>query len=148
MIRNLNMGITRRQYPDPAELQRRRAELLDNPPEPEPQPPPQRVQHLSKPPTKFQLREQALYGLAGQVVRTLAPHTEADPAAMRRLKRQIDDFYGERRHCVVPMTVSNGDGRLCGVYRLWSVDRVRCGKRCTMQRYHCGRMCAIDSGQA
>ena len=29
-----------------------------------------------------QLNEAALYGLTGKVVRTLAPHTEADPAAL------------------------------------------------------------------
>jgi hypothetical protein len=82
MIRNLNMGITRRQYSDLAELQRRRAELLDNPTEPDPQQTPQPRSTPQQRPAKFHPREQALYGLAGKVVRTLAPHTEAHPAAI------------------------------------------------------------------
>ena len=105
MIRNLNMGITRQPYADFAELKRRRAELLENPPQPEPEPPPQRVQHLSKPPTKFQLREQALYGLAGQVVRTLAPHTEADPAAiLLQFLAAFGNAAGPGLHCLVGPT--------------------------------------------
>jgi hypothetical protein len=102
MIRNLNMGITRQPYPDFAELQRRRDELLDNPPEPEPEPPPQPRPTPAQPPTKFHLREQALYGLAGQVVRTLAPHTEAHPAAiLLQFLAAFGNAAGPGPHCLV-----------------------------------------------
>jgi hypothetical protein len=102
MIRNLNMGIKRQPYADFAELQSRSAELLDNPPEPAPEPPPQPRPAPLKPPAKFHLREQALYGLAGQVVRTLAPHTEAHPAAiLLQFLAALGNAAGPGPHCLV-----------------------------------------------
>jgi hypothetical protein len=74
MIRSLNMGITRQPYSNFAESRRRRGERLDNPPEPGPEPP--------QPPAKLHPREQSLYALAGEVLRTFAPHTGAHPAAI------------------------------------------------------------------
>jgi hypothetical protein len=105
MIRNLNMGITRRPYGGFAELQHRSAELLDNPPEPPPEPPPQTRPTPPQPPARFPLREQALYGLAGQVVRTLAPHTEAHPAAiLLQLLAVFGNMVGRGPHCMVDAT--------------------------------------------
>jgi hypothetical protein len=102
MIRNLNMGITRKTYG--AELQHRRAELCDNPPEPAPEPP-QQTRPTPQPPAKFPLREQALHGLAGQVVRTLAPHTEAHPAAiLLQLLAIFGNMVGRGPHCMVDAT--------------------------------------------
>src|ERR1700744_755696 len=103
MIRNLNTAL--QSYSGFAELERRRAELLENPPQPQPEPPPRRVQPLYQPPAKFQLREQALYGLAGQVVRTLAPHTEADPAAiLLQFLAAFGNAAGPGPHCLVGPT--------------------------------------------
>jgi hypothetical protein len=113
MIRNLNMGITRQSHPAFAELQRRRAELLNNTPDPEPdpepgpapQPPPQPRPTPLQAPAKFHLREQALYGLAGQVVRTLAPHTEAHPAAiLLQFLAAFGNAVGPGPHCLVGPT--------------------------------------------
>jgi hypothetical protein len=102
MIRNLNMGIKRQPYADFAELQSQRAELLDNPPERAPEPPPQPRPAPLKPPAKLHLREQALYGLAGQVVRTLAPHTEAHPAAiLLQFLAAFGNAAGPGPHCLV-----------------------------------------------
>jgi len=112
MIKNLRMGINRQPHPDFAELQRRRAELLHDTPEPEPapeptreptpQPPPQARLTPLQPPAKFHLREQALYGLAGQVVRTLAPHTEAHPAAiLLQFLAAFGNAAGPGPHCLV-----------------------------------------------
>ena len=102
MIRNLNMGIGRQPYADFAEVKRRRAELLENPPQPQPEPPPQPRSTPLQQPAKFQLREQALYGLAGQVVRTLAPHTEADPAAiLLQFLAAFGNAAGPGPHCLV-----------------------------------------------
>ena len=105
MIRNLNMGITRKPYGNFAELQHPRAELCDNPPEPAPEPPQQTRPTPPQPPAKFPLREQALYGLAGQVVRTLAPHTEAHPAAvLLQLLAIFGNMVGRGPHCMVDAT--------------------------------------------
>jgi hypothetical protein len=102
MIKNLNMSITRQQYGDFAEIERRKAELLDNPPQPEPQQPPQPGPTPLQTPAKFHLREQALCGLAGQVVRTLAPHTEAHPAAiLLQFLAAFGNAAGPGLHCLV-----------------------------------------------
>ena len=101
MIRNLNMGI-RQPYADFAELKRRRAQLLENPPQPQPEPPPQPRSTPLQQPAEFQLGQQALYGLAGQVVRTIAPHTEADPAAiLLQFLAAFGNAAGPGPHCLV-----------------------------------------------
>jgi hypothetical protein len=102
MIRNLNMGITRQPYAAFEELKRRRAELLNNTPQPQPQPTSQPRSISPQRPANFQLREQALHGLAGKVVRTLAPHTEADPAAVLiQFLAAFGNAAGPGPHCLV-----------------------------------------------
>ena len=109
MIRNLSMGI--RQHHSFEEFQRRRDELeqLNNTPEPQPdpapEPPPQPRPKPILPPAQFHLREQALYGLAGHVVRTLAPHTEAHPAAiLLQFLAAFGNAAGPSPHCLVGPT--------------------------------------------
>jgi hypothetical protein len=107
MIRNLNMGINRQPHPSFEEFQRRRDELeqLANSSEPDPEPPPQPRPTSPQPPVKFQLREQALHGLAGQVVRTLAPHTEAHPAAiLLQFLAAFGNAAGPGPYCLVGPT--------------------------------------------
>src|SRR5580658_5665715 len=92
MLRNTINGVMRPSFPTLASLRHRRAELLDLPtqlqaqaPEPAPDPPP-----TSAPAPQLSLQasaspilgEAALQGLAGLAVRTIAPHTEAHPAAI------------------------------------------------------------------
>ena len=109
MIRNLSMGI--RQHHSFEEFQRRRDELeqLNNTPEPQPapapEPPPQPRPKPILPAAEFHLREQALYGLAGHVVRTLAPHTEAHPAAiLLQFLAAFGNAAGPGPHCLVGPT--------------------------------------------
>jgi hypothetical protein len=108
MIRNLKMGLAHKSYHSFDEIQRRRAELeqLNNTPEPAPEPTPQPPPASVQPPAaKFHLREQALYGLAGQVVRTLAPHTEAHPAAiLLQFLATFGNAAGPGLHCLVGPT--------------------------------------------
>jgi hypothetical protein len=83
--------------------------LLGRQSEPEPQPqttPPwhSRTQPLYPPPG-FQLGEAALYGPAGNVVRTLAPHNEAHPAAiLLQLLAAFGNLVGPGPHCMVDAT--------------------------------------------
>jgi hypothetical protein len=105
MTINLDMALTQQPYETYAELQRRRAELLDNPPQPQLEPPPQPRSTLPPSPAKVHLREQALYGLAGQVVRTHAPHTEAHPAAiLLQFLAAFGNAAGPGLHCLVGPT--------------------------------------------
>ena len=67
-------------------------------PEPSPAPPSQAI----RPPT---LAGPALYGLAGLAVRTLAPHTEADPAAiLLQFLAAFGNLAGPAPHCIVGST--------------------------------------------
>jgi hypothetical protein len=55
-----------------------------------------------RPPT---LADPALYGLAGLVVRSLAPHTEADPAAiLLQFLAAFGNLVGPAPHCLVGST--------------------------------------------
>src|ERR1700677_1071214 len=118
MIRNTFSGIARATFPTLASLRQRRAELLDlppqpqaQPPEPDPDPPPRPDQapqpafpppHLSANPV---LGEAALHGLAGLAVRTIAPHTEAHPAAiLLQLLAAFGNLAGRGPHCMVDAT--------------------------------------------
>src|SRR5580658_663390 len=118
MIRNTFSGIARATFPTLASLRQRRAELLDlppqpqaQPPEPDPDPPPRPDQapqpsfappHLAANPV---LGEAALYGLAGLAVRTIAPHTEAHPAAiLLQLLAAFGNLVGPGPHCMVDAT--------------------------------------------
>jgi hypothetical protein len=118
MIRNTFSGIARATFPTLASLRQRRAELLDlppqpqaQPPEPDPDPPPRPDQapqpsfappHLAANPV---LGEAALYGPAGLAVRTIAPHTEAHPAAiLLQLLAAFGNLVGRGPHCMVDAT--------------------------------------------
>ena len=83
MIETLETGITSPRLPTLAEIERRTEELLAQPPtaaQPtsEPRPRPNQPQHT----LRSIFDQYALYGLAGEAVRTLAPHTEAQPEAL------------------------------------------------------------------
>jgi|SRR5271156_3769840 len=87
MIRNLRMGIGQPSLPTRAEMERQRNELLTqvDPPEPSPEPQPllRRQQALAPQESRRSVLDRyALYGLAGHAVRTLAPHSEAQPEAI------------------------------------------------------------------
>src|ERR1700733_5878599 len=93
MLRNTINGIIRPHVPTLDEIQRRRAELLSllqpsqpqspEPPFLNPAPPAEaRLTPAPGPSVTPKLGEAALHGLAGLAVRTIAPHTEAHPAAI------------------------------------------------------------------
>jgi hypothetical protein len=78
------------------------------PPKPEPEPPlSQKPGQAPAPPrTQRSVFEQyALYGLAGKIVRTLAPHTEAQPEAiLLQLLAAFGNIIGAGPHCMVGAT--------------------------------------------
>jgi hypothetical protein len=90
----------------------------------------------------------AILTVVDAVLLKLLTYPGADRRRAMRLKRHVDDFYGERRNGVGPGAAGNGHGRLYGVYLFWGVDRVGCCKRCAMQRCHGGGSCSSNSGQA
>ena len=84
-------------------------------PQPEPQPPlgacPERSRMGQEPALRPQhslqsvFEKYALYGLAGQAVRTLAPHTEAQPQAiLLQLLAAFGNVIGPGPHCMVGAT--------------------------------------------
>jgi hypothetical protein len=84
-------------------------ELLGRQSEPEPQPQTTAPAHSRPqplyPPPGLQLGEAALYGPAGIVVRTLAPHSEAHPAAiLLQLLAAFGNLVGPGPHCMVDAT--------------------------------------------
>jgi hypothetical protein len=110
MIRNLRMGIGQPSLSTRAEIERQRNEPLTqvNAPEPspEPQPPLRQQQALAPQGSRRSLFDQyALYGLAGHAVRTLAPHTEAQPEAiLLQLLAAFGNVLGAGPHCMVGAT--------------------------------------------
>jgi len=125
------MAIRRPGLPTPAEIERRRAELLSYqsdhprqqiPPDPAEPPPlsaqapvpmedPPPIQHelsTSPPPrapAELRLGGSALYGLAGSAVRTMAPHTEAHTSAiLLQLLAAFGNVVGPGPHCMVGAT--------------------------------------------
>ncbi len=131
MTGNLSTAIKRPVLPTPADIERRRAELLNHqlnhprqqsPPasaEPPAQPakrplpanaPPPIPNELSTPPpprtpAELRLDEAALYGPAGLAVRTMAPHTEAHTAAiLLQLLAVFGNVVGPGPHCMVGAT--------------------------------------------
>jgi hypothetical protein len=109
MIYRSTTEITRSNSPVFVAIEHRRAELLGRLSEPEPKPPatPPRLSPTQPlyPPPGLQLGEAALYGLAGDVVRTLAPHTEAHPAAiLLQLLAAFGNLVGPGPHCMVDAT--------------------------------------------
>ena len=118
MLRNTFNGVVRPSFPTLASLRHRRAELLDLPPqpqtqapEPDPDPPSrpdQAPQPSLAPPQRSAnpvLGEAALHGIAGLAVRTMAPHTEAHPAAiLLQLLAAFGNLVGRGPHCMVDAT--------------------------------------------
>jgi hypothetical protein len=111
MLRNTINGVARPSFPALADLQQRRGELLNlpaQPPEPVPDPPPKPdpAPQPSPPlPANPVLGEAALQGLAGLAVRTIAPHTEAHPAAiLLQLLAAFGNLVGRGPHCMVDAT--------------------------------------------
>jgi hypothetical protein len=98
MYGNLNTALSCR--PTQAEIERRRAALLATVVAPDQKPllpaPAQSTPLLS---------ESALYGLAGTVIRTLAPHTESHPAAiLLQFLAAFGNLVGPGPHCMVNAT--------------------------------------------
>jgi hypothetical protein len=103
--------------PTLADIQRRRTELLAWQGRPQPAqkthpapavPPASPVPPMGPPcnaPAWPSLSEAALHGLAGLVVRTMAPHTEADPAAiLLQFLAAFGNLVGPAPHCMVGFT--------------------------------------------
>jgi hypothetical protein len=108
MLRNTINGIARLSFPTVADLRQRRGELLNlpaQPPEPHPDPAPQPSFAPPQLPPNPVLGEAALQGLAGLAVRTIAPHTEAHPAAiLLQLLAAFGNLVGRGPHCMVDPT--------------------------------------------
>jgi hypothetical protein len=114
MLRNTSTGIIRPYVPTLADLQRRRAELHSTlpptehptqPPEPPAPPPEPSLTSVPGPSVTPPLGEAALHGLAGFAVRTIAPHTEAHPAAiLLQLLAVFGNLVGRGPHCMVDAT--------------------------------------------
>src|SRR5579859_1919635 len=119
MIETLETGITSPALPTLAEIERRTEELLAQPSTPtrhathvtdpaspemptsEPRQQPKEPQHT----LRSIFDEYALYGLAGEAVRTLAPHTEAQPEAiLLQLLAAFGNVIGPSPHCMVGPT--------------------------------------------
>jgi hypothetical protein len=106
---DLNQNIHSRLQPLPtySEIEHRRAQLLGLPTPPQPEspseptagPPRAPSPQLSANPT---LDPAALHGVAGRIVRSLAPHTEAHPAAiLLQLLAAFGNLIGPGPHCMV-----------------------------------------------
>jgi hypothetical protein len=118
MLRNKHSNLAPSAFPTLASVQQRQVELLNflhqsqaKPPEPRPDPPPrpapppQPSLPASQRSANPVLREAALYGLAGLAVRTIAPHTEAHPAAiLLQLLAAYGNLVGRGPHCMVDAT--------------------------------------------
>ena len=118
MIETLETGITSPALPTLAEIERQTEEPLAQPrtpthltdpaspptaalPTPETRPRPNEPQHS----LRSIFDQYALYGLAGEAVRTLAPHTEAQPEALLlQLLAAFGNLIGPAPHCMVGST--------------------------------------------
>ena len=97
MIETLETGITSPRLPTLADIEQRTEDL----PTPEPLRRPKEPQHT----LRSVFDEYALYGLAGEAVRTLAPHTEAQPEALLlQLLAAFGNVIGPSPHCMVGPT--------------------------------------------
>jgi hypothetical protein len=98
--------------PTLADIQRRAAELLalhqakqEPPPAPEQPYPAAPAPAPAQRPANPVLGEAALHGIAGLAVRTIAPHTEAHPAAvLLQLLAAFGNLVGRGPHCMVDAT--------------------------------------------
>jgi hypothetical protein len=107
MARNASNGTVRPSVPTLADLRQRAAELRSLRPEPTPPGPPPAPQASLAPqlPAHPVLGEAALHSLAGLAVRTIAPHTEAHPAAiLLQLLAAFGNLVGRGPHCRVDAT--------------------------------------------
>jgi hypothetical protein len=118
MRTNKHSNLAPSAFPTLASVQQRQIELLNflhqsqaKPPEPHPDPPPrpapppQPSLPASRRSANPVLGEAALHGLAGLAVRTIAPHTEAHPAAiLLQLLAAYGNLVGRGPHCMVDAT--------------------------------------------
>jgi hypothetical protein len=119
MTPHTSTEVPRRALPTLADIERRRAELLGLPYQPGPyqpdeeEPTPASHQPFPASPTPPHqgdsawpsLAAAALHGIAGTVVRTIAPHTEADPAAiLLQFLAAFGNLVGPAPHCTVEST--------------------------------------------
>src|SRR5271170_6575063 len=94
-----------------AELEHLLTQLQSYPPQPNPnpaptpeQPEPPRAASL-QPPTHLELDKAALHGPAGRIISSLAPHTEAHPAALLlQFLAAFGNLIGPGPHCMVEST--------------------------------------------
>ena len=97
--------------PTRAEVEHRLTQLQSRLPQPNPDPPPAPEQPeppraaSPQPPTHQELEEAALHGPAGRIVNSLAPHTEAHPAALLlQFLAAFGNLIGPGPHCMVEST--------------------------------------------
>jgi hypothetical protein len=109
---NQNLNVPTPCVPTLEEVLHRRAQLLGlpSPPHREPPPPPEPTiapPDLQEPQPSASpiLDPAALHGVAGRIVRILAPHTEAHPAAiLLQLLTAFGNLIGRGPHCMVEST--------------------------------------------
>jgi hypothetical protein len=120
MTPHTSTEVPRRARPTLADIERRRAELLGHLPyqpapyQPEEEEPTPAFDHpYPASPTPLQqgdslwptLAVEALHGIAGTVVRSITPHTEADPAAiLLQFLVAFGNLVGPAPHCMVEST--------------------------------------------
>src|SRR3984885_6794469 len=97
--------------PTQAEVEHRLAQLRSRLPQPNPDPPPSPEQAeppraaSPQPPVHQELDKAALHGPAGRIVNSLAPHTEAHPAALLlQFLAAFGNLIGPGPHCMVEST--------------------------------------------
>ena len=95
--------------PTRAEVEQRLAQLQGRPPKPNPPPAPEQPEPpppaSPQPPTHQELDKAALHGAAGRIVNSLAPHTEAHPAALLlQFLAAFGNLIGPGPHCMVEST--------------------------------------------
>lgn len=116
MLRQTTTGISRPHLPTLADIERRQAELLaflskqqpeQQTPSPSERESPRQATRTPppRPAANPRLGQAALHGLAGLAVRTIAPHTEAHPAAiLLQLLAVFGNLVGRGPHCMVDAT--------------------------------------------
>jgi hypothetical protein len=113
-----------------AELEQLLTQLQSYSPQPNPNPPPVPEQPeparaaSPQPPTHPELEEAALHGPAGRIVSSLAPHTEAHPAALLlQFLAAFGNLIGPGPHCMVEST-RHALNLFAGVDPSWLSTRV------------------------
>jgi hypothetical protein len=95
--------------PTSAEVEHRLTQLQSRLPKPNPPPTPEQPEPpraaSPQPPTHPELDKAALHGPAGRIVNSLAPHTEAHPAALLlQFLAAFGNLIGPGPHCMVEST--------------------------------------------